>query len=284
MTKLPPWFKQKIPAGTYFNRVIGTLDALRLNTVCESAACPNRTLCYSRGTSTFMILGEVCTRNCSFCAVSKGIPSPPDAGEPERVSEAIETLGMKHAVITSVTRDDLPDGGAGQFALTVKAVRSRTPRVTVELLIPDIENLDIFSGLHPEVIGHNLETVPRLYPELRPRAGYEKSLKVLKNIKLFSRETVAKSALMLGLGETSREIESAMDDLRAVDCDMLCLGQYLRPSGAHFPVKEYISPETFAQLRQTAISKGFRAAISAPLARSSYMAGEMFSEVRGGNN
>ncbi len=282
-SKLPPWFKQRVPAAGCGAAVPEILDSLRLNTVCESALCPNRTSCYARGTATFMVLGATCTRNCTFCAVGKGSPAPPDPEEPRRTAEAVKALNIKYAVITSVTRDDLPDEGAAHFAETVKAVKEINPGVPVELLIPDIERSEKIMEAGPDVIGHNLETVPRLYPRLRPEAGYNKSLGVLSNIKRFSPGTLTKSGIMLGLGETEAEIEKVMDDLRDARCDILTLGQYLQPSGSHYPVKEYIRPEAFEKLKQSALARGFRAAASAPLVRSSYRAHEIFSEISNGN-
>lgn len=280
---LPDWFRQRLPACRSAENVVEILDRLRINTVCESAECPNRTSCYSKLTATFMILGNTCTRNCTFCAVPKGSPAPPDPGEAERIGQAVRELGLKFAVITSVTRDDLPDGGDRHFAAAARAVRRINPGTLLELLIPDIERADAILGAAPEVIGHNLETVPRFYPELRPGAEYRKSLRVLERIKKKRPDIVTKSGIMLGLGETKEEIGKTMDDLLESGCDVLTLGQYLRPSRRHFPVREYISPEAFVELRETALAKGFKSAAAAPLVRSSYMAHELFAEVKYGS-
>ncbi len=278
--KLPDWFRQRLPADRSSEKVLKVLDSLNLNTVCESADCPNRTSCYGCDTATFMILGKTCTRNCTFCAVDKGIPSAPDKDEPFKIAEAVQALEMKYAVITSVTRDDLPDGGDGHFAMTVKAIRERSPGALVELLIPDIENPEKILETGPEVIGHNLETVPRLYKHLRPMAAYKKSLGVLSNIKRSSPETLTKSGIMLGLGETEREITETMEDLLNAGCDIMTMGQYLRPSKSHFPVNEYVHPDVFERLGEKARSMGFKAAASSPLVRSSYMAHEIFRGIK----
>ncbi len=282
MTKLPPWFTQRLPANKSTDGVTEILESFRLNTVCESASCPNRTSCYGSKTATFMILGKTCTRNCTFCAVNKGRPSGTDPGEPLRIAGAARALKMKYAVITSVTRDDLPDEGDGHFADTVREIKKLNPGIIVELLIPDILNPAKILKSAPDVIGHNLETVPAFYPALRPMAVYEKSLKVLENIKRQSPNTLTKSGIMLGLGETRPQITATMDDLRQAGCDIMTMGQYLRPSPAHYPVKEYISPELFNELGKTALEKGFRAAASAPLVRSSYKAYEIFMEAKNG--
>lgn len=271
-----------MPAGEGAEKVTGILDSLKINTVCESAQCPNRTACYARGTATFMILGNTCTRNCTFCAVGKGAPEPPDAGEPARTAEAVKAMGIKYVVITSVTRDDLPDEGAGHFAETVKAVKEKNPGILVELLIPDIIGTEKILESAPDVIGHNLETVPRFYPLLRPKADYRKSLDVLINIKRLSPATLTKSGIMLGLGETKDETLKTMDDLLEAGCGIITMGQYLRPSEKHFPVKEFVRPEEFEKLKDTSLAKGFKAAAAAPLVRSSYRAYEIFMEASGG--
>ncbi len=281
--RLPVWFKQRVKSNYEMGRVLSVLDELKLNTVCESACCPNRSYCYSQGTATFMILGDTCTRGCRFCAVRKGKPQPVDDEEPERISLAVRKLGLKYVVITSVTRDDLADGGAEQFAKVVREVRKLTPAVAIELLVPDFQGggelLKIVLGVHPDVIGHNLETVPRLYPYVRPEAVYERSIKLLMHVKLGNSSILTKSGLMLGLGETKSEVEEVMCGLHSVSCDILTLGQYLQPSEEHLPVVEYISPEQFQQYRMIASNYGFKAVASSPLVRSSYNAEEIFNEL-----
>jgi len=249
------------------------LEESGLHTVCESADCPNQVECFARRTCTFMILGDLCTRGCRFCAVSLGRPRPPDLDEPVRVARAAQTLGLRHAVVTSVTRDDLPDGGAGQFVATVQELR-RLPGVTVELLVPDfggdVDALERVLDAGPDVLGHNIETVPRLYREVRPGAIYERSLKLIARTAESAK--VSKSGLMLGLGETLEEVLEVLLDLRAAGCDVLTLGQYLRPSQDCRPVADYISPQVFAALGRRAVAMGFRAVVAGPLVRSSYHA------------
>ena len=281
--RLPVWFKQRLGKSGEIDKVISLLDKLRLNTVCESACCPNRSYCYGQGTATFMILGDTCTRGCRFCAVRKGKPHPVDDREGERISQAVRKLGLKYVVITSVARDDLADGGAGHFARVVREIRKLNPDVIIELLVPDFQGkrdlLKIVLGVHPDVIGHNLETVPRLYPDLRPEATYKRSIELIESVKLTGNSVLTKSGLMLGLGEERSEVEEVLRELRSVGCDILTLGQYLRPSGKHFPVVEYISPEEFQQYRRIAFDYGFKAVASGPLVRSSYNAEEIFREL-----
>jgi len=255
------------------------LADLRLHTVCQSARCPNVGECFGRGTATFMILGDVCTRNCRFCAVEKGRPSPVDPDEPQRVAEAAVRLGLRHVVVTSVTRDDLPDGGAAQFAATVRAVRERLPESTIEVLIPDfggsLAALAQVIASGPQVINHNLETVPRLYPRVRPRADYHRSLGVLEWVKRRAPHLLTKSGLMLGLGETQQEVLAVMRDLRRVGCDLLTLGQYLQPTAQQLPVTRYVPPEEFQWYKEQGERMGFRAVAAGPLVRSSYRADEV---------
>jgi len=254
------------------------LRGLHLHTVCESALCPNIGECFGRGTATFMILGDVCTRGCRFCAVRKGKPAPPDPEEPERVAEAARRLGLKHVVITSVTRDDLPDGGASHFVATIEAVRCRLPDATIEVLIPDfggsLRALEQVIAAGPEVINHNLETVPRLYPLVRPRADYRRSLGILAWVKRQAPHITTKSGLMLGLGERPHEVEEVLVDLRRVGCDVVTLGQYLQPTERQLPVAEFIPPERFDEYRRQGEKMGFRAVVAGPLVRSSYRAEE----------
>ncbi|OGS19060.1 MAG: lipoyl synthase [Elusimicrobia bacterium RIFOXYA2_FULL_50_26] len=269
--------KKRINLG----EVTGLKKILRgagLSTVCENAKCPNIGECFGRGVATFLIAGNVCTRGCRFCAVDKGRPLPPDPGEPERVAATVRKLGLRAVVITSVTRDDLQDGGAQHFHDTVKQLRNALPGIYVEVLVPDflgnMSAVELAASAQPDVFAHNLETVPRLYDEVRRGADYKRSLSVLSYAKKAGRTT--KSGLMLGLGETPDEIEKVMDDLRNAGCDMLTLGQYLSPSLRHAPVAEYITEERFLHYKTRAIEKGFTRCVSAPYVRSSYRADEQF--------
>ncbi|MGE3819552.1 MAG: lipoyl synthase [Isosphaeraceae bacterium] len=276
--RLPDWLKRPIPAtgGMYFTR--GLVEELGLETVCESARCPNRSECWTRKTATFMVMGEVCTRPCGFCAVPRGIPEALADDEPDRLAEACARLGLKHVVITSVTRDDLPDGGADHFRRCVLAVRARTG-ATIEVLIPDFDGgeapIATVLSASPEVVNHNLETVARLQRQVRRKSQYAVSLKVLDHAKRSRPDLRTKSGLMLGLGETTEEIIETMADLRAVDCDFLTLGQYLQPSPRHLPVVRYLPPSEFDDLGEIARSLGFIEVASGPFVRSSYHADEM---------
>jgi lipoic acid synthetase len=276
--RLPDWLKRRLPRGNGNFYTEGLLRELRLETVCENARCPNRPECYSRRTATFMILGNVCTRPCGFCSVSKGSPDELEDDEPERVAEAAARLGLRHVVITSVTRDDLPDGGADHFARCVLAVRRRTGAV-VEVLTPDflgdLAAVDRVLEAAPEVYNHNMETVPRLYKKARGRASYQRSLDLLTHVKQRSPETVTKSGLMLGLGETAEELFDVLADLRAVDCDTLTLGQYLAPTLKHIPVARFVPPAEFDELAALARLLGFKHVVAGPFVRSSYHADEM---------
>ena len=260
------------------------LDRLHLPTVCDSARCPNRGECFSHHTATFLILGEVCTRGCAFCAVKKGKPLPLQADEPQRLARAVAELGLRHVVITSVTRDDLPDGGAAHYARVVAALRQLCPGVRVELLVPDFagsrEALATVLASGPDILAHNLETVPRLYPLVRRGADYERSLKVLEQAKELAPKIITKSGLMLGLGEESPEVEAVLRDLRQVACDMLTLGQYLSPSLHHVPVARYVNPDEFASRQRQALDLGFKSVAAGPLVRSSYKAPVFFGEIR----
>ncbi|MFO7729422.1 MAG: lipoyl synthase [Spirochaetia bacterium] len=277
----PEWLRVPIRSGGNLNSVKRLLKELHLNTVCEAANCPNRMECFSSRTATFMILGDICTRNCRFCDVPVGKARAVQPDEPVRLAEAVVELGLVHVVITSVTRDDLPDGGAGHFAAVVQAIRSRKPEATIELLIPDLqgnqEALKTVLDSGPDILNHNLETIPRLYSQVRPQADYRQSLEVLRTAKQLNPRVYTKSGLMVGLGESVAEIEAVMDDLRRVDCDFLTIGQYLPPSKDHFPVAEYIHPETFKAYQRTGYQKGFAFVASAPFVRSSYKAAEMTS-------
>jgi lipoic acid synthetase len=284
--RLPSWLKRNLPRGNGNSFTHELLRELRLETVCENARCPNRPECYARRTATFMILGNVCTRPCGFCSVAKGTPEALEDDEPQRVAEAALRLGLKHVVITSVTRDDLPDGGADHFARCVLAVRERTGAV-VEVLTPDFLGdtaaIDRVLEARPEVYNHNMETVPRFYRKVRGRASYRRSLDLLAHVKRCSPGTTTKSGLMLGLGETTEELLDVFADLRAVGCDMLTLGQYLAPTLKHVPVARYVPPAEFDALAVLARSLGFRHVASGPFVRSSYHAEEMVAVDASGN-
>lgn len=277
--RLPPWLKREIPKGNFGNFTAGLLDELRLETVCDNAKCPNRMECYSQKTATFMILGNVCTRPCGFCAVSRGKPEQLESDEPARVAEAAVRLGLKHVVITSVTRDDLPDGGAEHFYQCVLAVRQRAA-ATVEVLTPDFvmhkEALQRVVAAAPEVFNHNMETVPRLYRRVRgPKSDYQWTLELLQRVKELNPQIKTKSGLMLGLGETRDEVLDCLADLRAIDCDFLTLGQYLQPGPRYLPVVRYVPPAEFEELGHIARQLGFSKVASGPFVRSSYHAREM---------
>jgi lipoic acid synthetase len=278
--RLPSWLKRKLPRGNgnFFTQEL--LRELRLETVCENARCPNRPECYARRTATFMILGNVCTRPCGFCSVSKGRPDALEEDEPERVAEAAARLGLRHVVITSVTRDDLPDGGADHFRRCILAVRQRTG-AAVEVLTPDflgdLSAVDTVLAAEPEVYNHNLETVPRLYRKVRGRAAYQRSLDLLAHVKRRAPHIVTKSGLMLGLGETTDELLEVFADLRAIACDTLTLGQYLAPTLRHVPVARFVRPAEFDRLAELARSLGFHYVVAGPFVRSSYHADEMAS-------
>jgi lipoic acid synthetase len=275
----PEWIKVQL-SGMH-----GTKKILRdhgVSTVCEEARCPNQGKCFSNETATFMILGDRCTRNCAFCAVESSVPRPVDPDEPVNVAGAALKLGLKFVVVTSVTRDDLPDGGADQFAATIKTLRDKIEGIKIEVLTPDfrgdMDSLMTVLDAGPDVFNHNLETVPRLYPEVRQMADYSISLNVLKSSKALHPEIMTKSGIMLGLGEKSAEVISVMKNLRDADCDLLTIGQYLRPRRENLPVVEYIRPEVFEEYRAIGLDMGFKAVASSPLTRSSMDAGEMFEQ------
>ncbi len=275
-TRKPDWLKIRFSQPGRLTEIKSMLRRLSLNTVCEEAACPNMMECFGRKTATFMILGRNCTRNCRFCNVHGGTPEPVDEQEPEHVAEAAAELELKHVVVTSVTRDDLPDGGAGQFARVIQ--RLSPLQVTVEVLIPDFQgDRDALAQVvraGPSIINHNVETVPRLYPSVRPQAEYERSLQLLARIKSLDPGIYTKSGLMLGLGETEEEVLAVLQDLRSVSCNVLTIGQYLAPSAQHFPVAEYVHPDVFAKYQDMAYDMGFFHAVAGPLVRSSYHADE----------
>ena len=281
---LPAWFKQKAPDLVSMQNMEDLLEGLNLHTICESAHCPNMGECFARKTATFLILGQVCTRQCTFCAVKKGIPEDLDESEPQHLVEAVKKLGLRYVVITSVTRDDLIDGGASQFAETIRLLHEQAGGVLVEVLIPDFrgstEALRQVVRAAPEVLNHNLETVPRLYSKVRPIAEYERSLNLLREVKQMDPTIVTKSGLMLGLGEKREEIINVMKDLRTADCDLLTIGQYLRPSSKHHPVVSFISPEDFSKYEQIGRDLGFAEVAFAPLVRSSYKAAELYAKVK----
>jgi lipoic acid synthetase len=277
--RLPRWLKREVPKGNANHFTARLLDELRLETVCDNAKCPNRMECYSQKTATFMVLGNVCTRPCGFCAVARGRPDAPQDDEPQRLAEAAWRLGLKHVVITSVTRDDLPDGGAEHYYRCILAVRERV-QATIEVLTPDFINhppaLDRVIEGAPEVFNHNTETVPRLYRSVRgPRSDYRWTLALLRRVKQLNSSVKTKSGLMLGLGETREELLDVLSDLLDYGCELLTLGQYLPPSTKHLPVVRYIPPEEFAELGQLAKSLGFKQVASGPFVRSSYHAREM---------
>lgn len=273
-SRKPDWLRVKLPIGENYKKVRGLVDEYRLHTICESGNCPNMGECWGAGTATFMILGNVCTRSCSFCAVATGRPSELDEDEPRRVAEAIDLMGVKHAVITSVNRDELKDRGASIWHATVRAVKERTPAVTIETLIPDVratwEALEVMISAGQEVVSHNMETVERLYRLVRPQAKYARSLEQIRRTKDYGKRT--KSGIMVGLGETMDDVEKVMDDLLEHGCDVLTIGQYLQPTRMHLEVAEYVHPDTFARYREVGLAKGFDIVESSPLVRSSYHA------------
>ncbi len=279
-TRRPEWLKLSALEPAILNRATKLTRDLKLHTVCESARCPNRTKCFAEGTATFMILGNICTRNCTFCAVKHGKPQAPDSQEPDHIVRAVAKLGLRYVVVTSVTRDDLPDGGSSQFARTIRAIRKYDPSIAVEVLIPDFQGLA--SALQtvvdacPAVLNHNIETVPRLYPEVRPKAQYRRSLDLLKQARLLDSSLLTKSGLMLGLGESWEEVIEVMADLRLAGCDLLTIGQYLQPSLEHHRLVRYIRPQEFEEYQIVGKKLGFVSVVSGPLVRSSFHAAEMY--------
>jgi lipoic acid synthetase len=272
--KKPKWLRVKLPTGAEYKQVREIVDEHSLHTICESGNCPNMGECWGAGTATFMILGNICTRSCGFCAVDTGRPDAVDEFEPGRVARSVKLMGVKHCVITSVDRDDLADGGSLIWAQTVRAIRHQSPGTTLETLIPDFmgkwENLQNIIDVHPEIVSHNLETVRRLTKQVRIQAKYDRSLEVLRRLKRGGMKT--KSGVMLGLGESENEVLETMEDLRSVGTDILTLGQYLQPTRKHLPVEEFITPEKFAEYKQIGLDMGFKFVESGPLVRSSYHA------------
>jgi len=283
VSRKPTWLKVKAPGGKHYVRVKHMMRELNLHTVCEEAHCPNIGECWEHRAATFMILGDVCTRNCTYCAIAHGTPAPYDPGEPTRLAEAVTRMGLRHIVITSVDRDDLPDGGAEAFAGCVREIRRRLPDATVELLIPDFKGedvpLQITVDAKPDILNHNLETIARLYRIARPGGRYDRALRLLKRAREMDPAMTTKSGLMCGLGEDWDELVAAMRDVREQDVDILTLGQYLRPSDRHLPVARFYSPAEFAQLRDIGLEMGFRHVEAAPLVRSSYHAWEQVQHV-----
>lgn len=272
--KKPKWLRVKLPTGENYKKVRSLVEEHNLHTICESGNCPNMGECWGEGTATFMILGNICTRSCGFCAVKTGRPDEVDIYEPGKVAHSVKTMGVKHAVITSVDRDDLKDGGSEIWAQTVRAIRKQSPGTTLETLIPDFgghwNNLQAIIDVAPEIVSHNLETVRRLTKEVRIQAKYDRSLEVLFRLKKGGMKT--KSGVMLGLGETHEEIIETMEDLRSVDVDILTLGQYLQPTPKHLPIDEFVTPERFAEYKELGLKMGFQYVESGPLVRSSYRA------------
>ncbi len=279
----PDWLRAKLPGGAGYERLRGIIDRHRLHTVCESAKCPNMGECWSRGTATIMILGDVCTRSCGFCHIATGRPTELDTDEPRRVAESVATMGLRHIVLTSVNRDELPDGGASIWAQTLRAVRRRAPGTSVEVLIPDFcgdwSALGLVLDEKPEILNHNMETVRRLYPVVRPQAKYDRSIELLRRAK--ERGLTTKTGIMVGIGETDEEVEQLMRDVVAQSrCDILTVGQYLQPTREHLPVTRWVSPEQFAQFKTLGESIGFKHVESGPLVRSSYHAEEQVHSCR----
>ena len=275
--RIPEWLRLKLPTADTFGQTRNLLDDLRLHTVCESARCPNHWECWSKGTATFMIAGDRCTRACGFCAVSTAKPLALEADEPERVAEATRRMNLKHVVITAVARDDLDDGGAAHFRQTIEAVRAANPGIIIEILVPDFldkdDAIENVLAANPDIYNHNLETVRRLTPSVRSRATYDRSLSVLRKVKEKRGDTIyTKSGIMLGLGETEEELMTALEDLRAANCDILTLGQYLQPTLKHLPVVEFVPPAKFEEYSERARQMGFVHVASGPMVRSSYHA------------
>ena len=281
----PDWIRVKAPVGETFNETRKLMRELNLNTVCEEAACPNIGECWSKKHATVMILGDVCTRACAFCNVKTGMPSAVDALEPQHTADAAAKLGLEHIVVTSVDRDDLPDGGASQFVRVIEALRRTTPKTTIEILTPDFRNkseaaVEAIVEARPDVYNHNLETVPRLYPTIRPGARYYASLRLLEQVKRLDPSIFTKSGIMLGLGEERMEVHQVMDDMRSAGVDFLTMGQYLQPTPKHAKVADFVSPQAFDAYAGIARAKGFLLVASSPLTRSSYHAGDDFEKLR----
>lgn len=283
--RMPRWLKREIYASRELTETRELLSELKLNTVCHSALCPNAGECYSMRRATFMILGDTCTRNCRFCAVKHGIPEPVDSDEALKISRAVRAMELRHVVVTSVTRDDMEDGGASHFVRVIEGIRQASPDSTIEVLTPDFKgdasSIEAVASARPHVFNHNLETVPRLYRRVRPGADYKRSLGLLQRVKEEFSDIYTKSGIMVGLGETEEEVYATMEDLRAVGCDILTIGQYLQPSRDNIPVEEYVPPELFEGYRRAGLAIGFASVFSGPFVRSSFHAGEVLNEIRG---
>lgn len=285
--KKPNWIRVRAPSMDGYKETETLMRGKKLHTVCEEAACPNIGECWKKKHATFLILGDICTRNCRFCNIKSGKPNPLDPNEPENVAKSVEVLQLKHVVITSVTRDDLEDGGASHYIKTIKAIRKLSPKTTIEILTPDFINKPeeitfkaIVEQSPPDVYNHNIETVPSLYSEIRKGARYFHSLYLLKRVKELNKEIFTKSGIMVGLGETNEEVFQVMNDMRSANIDFLTIGQYLRPTEKHIEVKRYVTPDEFELFKRTAISKGFSMVSSSPLTRSSYHAGDGFEKLK----
>lgn len=272
--RLPEWFKVRLHQGADYRDIRDTVDRLGLHTICEEARCPNRWECWNARTATFLILGDICTRRCHYCSVATGRPLPVDVSEPRRVAEAVQAMQLRHAVITSVNRDELPDGGSGIFAETIRTVRHLNPGCTIEVLIPDFEGdeaaLTTVLNARPEILNHNIETVPRLFPSIRPQGKYDRSIELLARAK--RRGATTKSGLIIGMGESEEEIRQVMRDVRQVGCDIMTIGQYLQPTKDHLPVARFYHPDEFATFKAEGLALGFTHVESGPLVRSSYHA------------
>jgi len=280
----PEWLRKRLPTNSIVTGLEENLMVNRVKTICQEALCPNLGECFSRRVATFLIMGNTCTRNCAFCAVSHGKPQPLDAEEPERIAFEVLNLELEYVVVTSVTRDDLTDGGATHFVQVTNTIRKKCPGVEIEVLIPDFMGskaaLETLVDAAPEVLNHNIETVKRLYPDVRPKAAYARSLKLLFQAKEMNRSIITKSGFMVGLGETEDEVKQLMHDLRLAGCDILTIGQYLSPSSGHYPVKKYVRPEVFEKYKKMAKTEGFQGVASSPFVRSSYRAREYYKKVK----
>jgi lipoic acid synthetase len=280
LVQKPNWLKRRLPTGQTYENVRGMISKDRLHTVCQEARCPNMWECFAQHTATFLILGSQCTRSCRFCSIQTGPVEPPDPDEPVRVAEVAQQMGLKYVVVTSVTRDDLPDGGAGHFAGTIEEIRKKIPDACVEVLIPDFQGhapaLQTVLKARPDVLNHNIETVPRLYSMVRPEADYQRSLELIRRVKAYDAAIPTKSGLMFGFGENAQEIKQTLEDLLSANCRILTLGQYLQPTKHHLPVKRYVPPEEFEKWREEALKMGFSEVASGPFVRSSYHAKELF--------
>ncbi|AKL94545.1 lipoyl synthase LipA [Clostridium aceticum] len=288
VNKKPEWLIRRLPEKESLNKMEEMLVSLSLNTVCQEAKCPNIGECFKNKTATFMILGDICTRQCKFCAVTKGEPTHPDPAEPKNVAKAVKKLGLKHTVITSVTRDDLEDGGAEHFVHTIKAVRKYNPKTSIEVLVPDFDgkenSIQKVIDAKPEIINHNLETVAALYSVVRPQAQYLRSLELLQRVKTKDSSILTKTGIMLGLGEKEEEVMGLVEDLVKIQCDILTFGQYLRPTKEHLPVQEYVTPEKFQHYKEEAEKRGIKFVESGPFVRSSYNAAKGFDTLQNQEN